>query len=1153
MDASLEHIDACLPVTTLKAFDFENERLVLAGQGPFARLVEERTGKVLEYLRVFKRNNVHGYTTLHRKDQDRATHVRLLVWGDRSFRLIDLDYSRPSSDDPVVKLTASTAEFLAPDWIMAGCSAGEGSTAYLVTAHNAVQSVAVTEDPSSKYGRSLHLRQLAVGINTILFSADIIPVSPSNLLVAAGTVFGEIIVWSCFPPSNEDSGTDVMSSIHHFFTGHEGSVFDVQISPEIADLHSGRPGRLLATCSDDRTVRIWDISDCVNASPEKPSAYSTDGFELRCTGFGHVKDEKELDSESCVASAFGHGSRIWGVHFFAKQFTQGKINLVSRGEDGYCYVWDLTWETSLPQKSEFALASTCSLRTHNGKHAWALAMSTIGAQTTVYTGGNDGAVRSFELVEEAGQVVCPNRNTQITVIPNSGGKKEGAKEALKAFSFVTSDCFLATTMAGEVQTGYMEDPNSINRRVTRKTLFVEEDLRGYGIISGLTQKGVALIGNHKGLVRFYDHQAESLTLVANVGQRPVGLHLLDYHSAPESPAVITFLTTYVNPLIAELFYIHLMPNKEPQVHKVALHLSQGFEVSCASLIHNKDYLGLGSRYGSFAVFRMQKAESLQAILKVSRIHSKEGMNAIISVPSLSPAANTQSAHFLTCGRDGAYRISVLDISEDSADTVSLRTVHSPTNLAGWNVEGAYVDTTTNDLMIYGFSSMSFAIWNESTQSEVAKVHCGGSHRRWAFQPSAERPGEGLLVWYQGGFNACYINDQNTRSIRAGGHGREIKTLGAYQPTDGGSPLFVTGSEDTSLRVFRPRTPDTPLYWGALESIRNLTAHDSGPQHISFSKDGRYLFTSSAMEDFFVWKISSIPVFGLTAAKLGSCPKSQPNSELRVTCFDVLEVEEEKAEASFLLCLTYSNSTIKVFHLSCVNDDGHFTLLASGTYTSNCLTQVRFLQTTSSLCLITTSTDGHFTLWDLTNVLETHYDFGSILRLKQSLSSSSTKEDSITCESRHQIHSNSIKSLEVLQLSETTTLLITGGDDNSITLTLLATDINDTDKTPRATTISIPDAHAASVNAVKIIGQSILRKDKTLHLSFASSGNDHRVKLWKVDIDLKDRPTLDGIEVRNIFDQYSPVADISSLDVVSDQEEIKLLVCGVGMEFFKVRL
>ncbi|KAL4990274.1 WD40-repeat-containing domain protein [Aspergillus falconensis] len=1125
MGSSLEHVDACLPVTTLEIFDLGGVRFVLLGQGTFARLVEENSGRVLAYLRVFKINHVHGYTVLL-KDGGETGHVQLVAWGGQSLRLIDLGYSVSSCGEPAVSLVAASAEYLAPDWVLAGCPSTDGSAAYLVTAHNAVLGMSVVKNASNR--RAIHLRQLVVGVKSILYSAQIVPVSPTNLLVAAGTVFGEIIVWSCFVRDNKGSAANAVSSIHHFFTGHEGSIFDVEISPRIVNLRGDLPGRLLASCSDDRTVRIWDISDCENASPDQPSAYSTDGFELRCTGFGHVKADKP-NSESCVVSAFGHGARIWGVHFLAEQITKEKVSLISRGEDAQCLVWDLSWESSGEPK--YQLTNTCSLHPHNGKHIWSLGMLTAGPVTTVYTGGNDGAVRTFSLVQEAGGLVCPNRTTRIGNTPGSEGIKGGG---MRGYEFVTPDHFLVVTTSGEIQIAWAESPNTADRRIACETLFIEEDLSSYSIISGLPYKGVAVIGNKLGLIRLYDHQTRSLASVATAGQRPVGLYLLDHHKGTDGSADLKILATYTTLDTAELFYIHLSA-EEPRVERVTLHVPQGFGISCASLIHNNEYLGLGSRYGSFAVYKMQETGSLEPLLKVARVHSKDGLTRIVPFTSLSPTDSTPSPYFLTSGRDANYRVNVLDVS---GDAVSLRTVHSPTTL-GFNIEGAYIDNH-NDLILYGFGGMGFVVWNESTQSEIAKIHCGGGHRRWAFHPSA-RPGEGLLLWSQGGFNATHINAQATRSIRAGGHGREIKALGTYQPAKG-SPLFVSGSEDTTLRILTPKSPNRPGPWGALETQR----------HIAWSKDGEFLFTSSAMEDFFVWKIRSIPLFGLAAAIQARCPKSHPKSELRVTCFDILEVEEDpqtEAEASFLLCLTYSNSTIKVFHLSCASEDGHFTLLASGTYTSNCLTQVRFLRTASSLCLVTTSTDGHFTFWDITTVLEQFYQFDRPLRLKQPLSSLSITEETIACESRHRIHSNSIKTIDMVYLSDSITLLLAGGDDNAITLTLLHTDA----ESDRAATITIPDAHTASVNAVKVIEESLTRSSGTIQLNFASSGNDHRVKLWQMTIDMQGCPVLDGVQVHNVLDRYSSVADISSLDVVRDEAEMKLLVCGVGMEWFTVEL
>ncbi|KAL4941395.1 hypothetical protein BDV06DRAFT_194553 [Aspergillus oleicola] len=1149
MGSSLEHVDACLPVNTLKVFNFGETRLVLVGQGTFARLIEERSGTVLSSVRAFKRNHVHGYATLSHEQETGTKKVQLVAWGGESLRLIHLTFSVSGSGEPSASLVLTSAEFVAPDWVLAGCAPRDGNAAYLVTAHNAVLGMSVVEDASSKYGRAIHLRQLVVGVKSILYSAQILPVSASNFLVAAGTVFGEIIVWSCFIRDRQGSGADAVSSIHHFFIGHEGSIFDVEISSEIPSLHGDRPGRLLASCSDDRTVRIWDISDCEHASPDEPSAYSTDGFELRSTGFGHAKDE-ELNSESCVASAFGHGARIWGVYFLAKRSDENKISLVSRGEDAQCLVWDLSWKSL--DKPEFTLTNTCSLRPHSGKHIWSLGMSITGAGTTVYTGGNDGAVKTFKLILEAGELVCPNWNTRVPTTPTEDTKS--AKGGLRSFGFASPECFLTTTTAGEVKFGWVESQNTSDRRIAEETLCVEEDLGTYALIAGQSDRGVALIGNKQGLIRLFDCKSKSLTSLVSVGQRPVCLFVLDY--SPEgSFAVLTFLTTYANTDTADLFRIHVSLDTEPRIEKATLHVPQGFEIASASLIHDHEYLAVGSRLGSLAIYKTCTIGDLEALLKVIRVHSKDGVSKIIPFSTLSPTA-TPSNYFLTCGRDGTYRANVLEISEGSEELVSFLTVHSSTTL-GFQIEGAYIDSSSQDLILYGFGGMTFIVWNETTQSEVAKIHCGGGHRRWAFQHSTERPGESLLLWSQAGLNAAHINAHTTRSIRAGGHGREIKALGTYQPANG-KPLFVTGSEDTSLRIFTTASPQRSGPWGALECIRTLTAHDSAPQHIAWSKNGKFLFTSSAMEDFFVWKISSIPVFGLSAALQGWCPKSHPKSELRVTCFDLLDVEDGQAEASFLLCLTYSNSTIKVFHLSYANEDSHFTLLASGTYTSNCLTQVRFLHTASSLCLITTSTDGHFTLWDITSVLEPFYTLSPTISLKAPLKSTAIPEKFIACESRHVIHSNSIKSIDLVRLSEKTTLLLSGGDDNSITLSLLHLDSTNNLETP-TTTISIPDAHTASVNAVRIIEQSITISDEKATFSFASSGNDHRVKLWSVEIDLNtnngngDRLTLDDIQVSNTLDRYSPVADISSLDVVRESGEIKLLVCGVGMEIFSVRL
>ena len=245
--------------------------------------------------------------------------------------------------------------------------------------------------------------------------------------------------------------------------------------------------------------------------------------------------------------------------------------------------------------------------------------------------------------------------------------------------------------------------------------------------------------------------------------------------------------------------------------------------------------------------------------------------------------------------------------------------------------------------------------------------------------------------------------------------------------------------------------------------------------------------------------------------------------------------------------------------------------------SNCLTQVRFLRSSSALNMITAATDGYVTLWNLTSVLEPFYSLSSSgtsdLSAKQpSQDLRVTSPAIISCENRYQMHSNSIKSLELSHVSDDVSVVLAGGDDNALTISLFresssSPEADRAESGVRATTVSVPDAHAASITATKLLRQWQTETESgsgsaRTEILFASSGNDHRVKLWSLQVD----PEQDGPEgitgVRMVLDQYSAVADISSLDVMTESEEesegstlrcMTLLVCGVGMEALKMTL
>jgi hypothetical protein len=236
--------------------------------------------------------------------------------------------------------------------------------------------------------------------------------------------------------------------------------------------------------------------------------------------------------------------------------------------------------------------------------------------------------------------------------------------------------------------------------------------------------------------------------------------------------------------------------------------------------------------------------------------------------------------------------------------------------------------------------------------------------------------------------------------------------------------------------------------------------------------------------------------------------------------------------------------------------------------TNCLTQAHFLVTKSSVNLITAATDGYFTLWDLTSTLEPFYTITeSTLEAKHAFDNSSISVNDITCEARYQIHANSIKGMELVSLSETSAVIVAGSDDNSLSVSLLRTPPSEV---AHVATISIPDAHAAAVTTVKILGKQQCRdfvsNTQSTKITAVSSGNDHRVKIWSIIVD-PTQPGTQGITVQFLLDRYSAVADISSLGLVqtpgsdisadndapgSQKSESQLVVCGVGIELFKVK-
>jgi hypothetical protein len=106
------------------------------------------------------------------------------------------------------------------------------------------------------------------------------------------------------------------------------------------------------------------------------------------------------------------------------------------------------------------------------------------------------------------------------------------------------------------------------------------------------------------------------------------------------------------------------------------------------------------------------------------------------------------------------------------------------------------------------------------------------------------------------------------------------------------------------------------------------------------------------------------------------------------------------------------------------------------------------------------------------------------------------------------------------------------------------------------TLAIPRAHAAAINAAKFISVlPVEGSNSTVWVArTATASNDQQVKLWDIEIDIT-KAGVEGVSVRRVAKRFSAVADISSMSVfpVEDHEgtEKRVLICGVGTEIWRV--
>ena len=1093
----------------------------------------------------------------------KVSSTSVLAWGGHSVAVIPIETLEASAlQSTKAEQPSEVYTDCAPDWIYDGClSPYDPHKAVVITAHNEIVSLSIDNE-----GHGVSLGEPVSPTRSILCSAAVSWTAPTVVLVAAGTMFGEIVVWEY----HAEPGKPTCSEVLFILTGHEGSIFGVDISPEI-ELTSGFKTRLLTSCSDDRTVRIWDITRPQSPSRPVSQAHIENLAAARETGFNSTPGldlAQGATSSRCLASVMGHASRIWHVKFYFPydyiKAGTSSASVYSFGEDAAVQKWKLSLPAKPPNDSfdpdnttiSTGLTTRASLKNmgrilcHNGKHIWSVALLPQDTlEPLIATGGADGKINYLRFRESSNAAGANGEHSngsplsaasnEITLsfyeVMESLSKSAGthatskatqpAKDRFLRYAFLSEGRLLVSTLSGRILLASFED--GLSWREIGVPDVVREELKGYSVIKS-PRSGIAFLGSPHGRLYIFNETCGIQEIATVLGKITDVFCLSSPHAAADNiqdegqavavSDIFTILVTVLGAPQATLLMIIATPPNFTVVERHTVPLERGIATSAGFC---GEWLVVGKRSGTIAVYAKTAAGFVCQALR-SDCKNKDAVTSIVPLPPLQRCAANS---FLTTCRDGRYRI--YEIQTHATGQTFLRLQHETSPPLGPMLEGALLTQTHTgglELIIYGFRSKDFIVWNETQQQEVAAVACGGAHRTFDYIPGDDGDGNGdggalRFVYTKASQMGVYSQPRMLlRTVKHGSHGREIRAVAASAL----SKYVATAGEDTCLRIWTYASPDSP--GSSSPSLRCqaiLEKHSAGIQCLKWHGE-EYLLSSAGNEELFVWRVASLKsrYEGLSVVCEAAYPDRTPDSDLRIVGFDV--TGDPAGGPGMLISLVLSNSSLKSYRYS---QEVGFQLLAQGVYTGACLTQVRHLPLPGNKqALLTTSTDGHAVVWEHGEQLSV--DGGGEAGMGPYSVVLVTK-----------LHQNAIKCLDVKIIDTTDNRVrwevVAGGDDNALCILDVAW-LGEDGGFVLLGRSRAKDAHAAAITGITFVGV-----DEQYDL-VATTSNDQRIKVWGI----RNAQGGKGKRVALLSNQYSAIADPGDLELLAPG---KLIVGGVGME------
>ena len=788
--------------------------------------------------------------------------------------------------------------------------------------------------------------------------------------------------------------------------------------------------------------------------------------------------------------------------------------------------------------------------------------------------------------KEPENMVLPSMKKNLNALGNQ--REQNKPDTFKTYTWISENEVLATTEHGNLLVGILTSNTETTHlgdswNVSWQHVGRQTSLISSCIATSIPSLGIALLSGTDGILNLYNHRSRETDAVVKLpgkagflkAQSLSGRWNRWFRLSHQSDIVGVLATCLGSSRVTVLMFSPGTPTVARStegeagfsaIRECHLTLQSKFIVTSSCFLDTETWLILGSRNGDIAIYDLAHTTPNLALDVAPNcfqsMHGEDAITLIQTVPGEVSKLTGRTA-IITAGRDGKWAIRrVFHTFENSRLCVTLQTMHVGVPPFGPNIEGARFDSTRKYLLLWGFRSKQFVVWNESQKTEVMAMDCGGAHRNWAYTHNQGSSGGGTFAYTKA--SVCHIHSQTQaphQVVQHGGHGREIKAM-AISPEsktnddDATLRLVATGAEDTAIRIF-----DLNAH---LKCLSVTTKHTTGIQQLRWSSNGQHLFSAAGCEEFFVWRLQLAPLVTIGIVCEASCPAVTEQADLRIMDFATEEIrsshyhdpdnDKNASEPDYLLSTVYSDSSVRLFRYSSGQKKKTFELLSEGSYTTHCLTQATHLhigETLSGLC--TASTDGHVAFWRFPNpLLPSCHDNDD--HLPTTTTTTTTRHPPLHYTTRTAIHQNSVKALDRVSISPLETLIVTGGDDGAIALTRVGIR-KESEMGFGTARLLIPRAHTSAVTGVVFLGEKSDRRGGNHNakkgFGLASVGNDQRLKIWEVTVGLE----KEGVDVGRVADVYTSVADASSLgtyrDDADDDGQRWLLVAGIGVERWRI--